>query len=150
MKIKVVRGDAWVECAALKAASVPLIVTDPPYGKILSADWDKKWNIEDYEVLAYTIERLLVPGGTAYVWGGIGTPKHRLFFDITELFKGKIHSAEKPSRLAEIMIETSSKKGELVLDMFAGSGSTGVAAKKLGRSCLLIEKSNCKMHEGFR
>jgi DNA modification methylase len=68
----------------------------------------------------------------------------------SELFKGKIHPAEKPSRLAEIMIETSSKKGELVLDMFAGSGSTGVAAKKLGRSCLLIEKSNCKMHEGLR
>jgi site-specific DNA-methyltransferase (adenine-specific) len=66
--------------------------------------------------------------------------------DVTELFKGKIHPAEKPSRLAEIMIKTSSRPGELVLDPFAGSGSTGVAAMKLGRPCLLIEKSNCVMH----
>jgi DNA modification methylase len=67
--------------------------------------------------------------------------------DVTELFKGKIHPAEKPSRLAEIMIETSSQPGERVLDPFAGSGSTGVAAAKLGRHCLLIEKSGCAMHD---
>lgn len=68
--------------------------------------------------------------------------------DVTELFRGKIHPTEKPSRLAEIMIETSSNPGDLVLDPFAGSGSTGVAAKKLGREYLLIEKSDCVMHEG--
>ena len=67
--------------------------------------------------------------------------------DVTELFRGKIHPAEKPSRLAEIMIETSSLPGEWVLDPFAGSGSTGVAAANLGRPCLLIEESNCLMHE---
>jgi len=66
--------------------------------------------------------------------------------DVTELFKGKIHPAEKPSRLAEIMIKTSSNPGDTVVDFFAGSGSTGVAAMKLGRKALLIEKSNCKMH----
>ena len=45
------------------------------------------------------------------------------------------------------MIETSSLPGEWVLDPFAGSGSTGVAAANLGRPCLLIEESNCLMHE---
>ena len=52
--------------------------------------------------------------------------------------------------VVERLIETYSNEGELVLDPFAGSGSTGVAAKKLGRSCLLIEKSACKMHEGLQ
>ena len=66
---------------------------------------------------------------------------------MTELFKGKIHRAEKPSRLAEIMIETSSNPGELVLDPMAGSGSTGVAAVRLGRPCLLIVESDCVMHD---
>jgi DNA modification methylase len=53
--------------------------------------------------------------------------------DVTELLKGKIHPAEKPSRLAEIMIETSSRPGDLIVDLFAGSDSTGLAAEKLGR-----------------
>ena len=66
--------------------------------------------------------------------------------DVTELFRGKIHDAEKPPRLAEIMIEMSSNPGDLVLDMFAGSGSTGLAAYALGRYCVLVEKSDCPMH----
>lgn len=66
--------------------------------------------------------------------------------DITELFRGKIHPTEKPSRLAEVMIEVSSKPGDLVIDLFAGSGSTGVAAEKLGRSAILVEKRECQMH----
>lgn len=67
--------------------------------------------------------------------------------DITEIFQGKIHECEKPSKLAEIMIETSSTAEDTVLDFFAGSGSTGVAAKKLRRKCILIEKTLCEMHK---
>jgi DNA modification methylase len=67
--------------------------------------------------------------------------------DVTEIFRGKIHPAEKPSRLAEIMIRTSSSPSDLVVDLFAGSGSTGVAALAVGeRRCVLFEKSDCKMH----
>lgn len=66
--------------------------------------------------------------------------------DVTELLRGKIHAAEKPSRLAEIMIQTSSNPGDLVVDLFAGSGSTGVASLTVGeRSCILFEKSDCEM-----
>lgn len=59
--------------------------------------------------------------------------------DITEILRGKEHECQKPERLAEIMIETHTVEGEWVLDPFAGSGSTGVAAKKLGRQFVLIE-----------
>ena len=67
--------------------------------------------------------------------------------DITELFQGKIHPAEKPAALAERMIRTSSNDGDRILDPFAGSGSTGIAALRVGkRRCVLLEKDSCRMH----
>jgi modification methylase len=229
----VIRGDAFSVCGSsgIQDGSIDLIVTDPPYGSIVDEAWDGSWSLAHYHRLTRIIERVLKPGGTAYVWGGIGTYRNRLFLewisrleheshhlivwdvitwrkrrargsdkrylfvreecamivngekpatfnvplldvkrgypgydkdrparseflrrtdvwdDVTEILSGKIHPCEKPSRLAEIMIETSSKPGDLVLDMFAGSGSTGVAANKLGRRSILIEQSGCKMHD---
>lgn len=225
--IEVVRGDCFELAPSMGlAGTVDLVVCDPPYGEIL----DEPWDHECYDRLGALVSRLLKPGATAYVWGGIGTQGHRPFLkwlsevegdrslrlhnlitwgkkraygksdnylftreecamivkgdkpktfniplldklrgyagysakypakspylrrtnvwiDVTELLRGKIHSAEKPSKLAEIMIKTSSNPGDLVVDLFAGSGSTGVAARAVGgRRCILFEKSDCAMH----
>lgn len=43
------------------------------------------------------------------------------------------YPAEKPSALSEIFIKQSSVEGDLVVDPFMGSGSSGVAALSLGR-----------------
>lgn len=43
------------------------------------------------------------------------------------------YPTEKPAELARILIEQSSEPGDLVLDPFFGSASTGVAAKACGR-----------------
>ena len=53
--------------------------------------------------------------------------------------KQKIHQSEKPVLLLEQIIEHLSLEGEVVLDQFAGSGNTGVAALNKNRSCILIE-----------
>jgi DNA modification methylase len=45
----------------------------------------------------------------------------------------------KPVELVERAIRNSSRRGEMVLDPFGGSGSTLIAAEKLGRSARLIE-----------
>jgi DNA modification methylase len=50
-----------------------------------------------------------------------------------------VHLTEKPVELAERTIEYSSKKGENVLDLFGGSGSTLIAAEKTGRNSFLME-----------
>ncbi len=50
-----------------------------------------------------------------------------------------IHLTEKPVELAERAICYSSRKGETVLDLFAGSGSTLVACQRLERSARLME-----------
>jgi site-specific DNA-methyltransferase (adenine-specific) len=226
--VQVIRGDYREVTRRWPSDSVPLVVTDPPYGEITKEPWD----VAAYDTLQEHLERLLRPGGTAYVWGGIGKPGNRPFFtwlsrleqngvltlydvitwkkrraygksdaylftreecamlakgskpstfhvpllnekrgyagfnakypakseflrrsnvwaDITELFKGKIHPTEKPSSLAEVMIATSSNPNDSVVDLFAGSGSTGVAARKLWRRVVLVEKSDCPMHVGM-
>ena len=53
----------------------------------------------------------------------------------------RIHEAEKPVHLLERLVRFSTKAREVILDCFAGSCSTGVAALKHGRSALLIERA---------
>jgi site-specific DNA-methyltransferase (adenine-specific) len=209
--------------------SVGLIIADPPYGKIVSEAWDKADDAESFTnwMLDWTDlwYRLLVPGASFYVWGGIGRPDFRPFFsylsrvesigslkmanlitwkkrrgygkqndylftreecawlvngdpknprtfnvpyldekrgyegynkkypakseykrrtnvwtDITEILRGKLVTAQKPVKLAEIMIETHTEPGEFVIDPFAGSFTTALAARKLGRRFAVIEK----------
>lgn len=43
------------------------------------------------------------------------------------------HDTEKPTRLMMAMVEDFSKPGDLVADLFAGSGKTGIACRLLGR-----------------
>lgn len=54
--------------------------------------------------------------------------------------KTKSHPTAKPVALFEWLIKTYSNEGDLILDPFAGSGSSGLAAKATGRNFLLIEK----------
>lgn len=57
-----------------------------------------------------------------------------------------IHPTEKPVPLLEILLEMSTSPGDLVVDPFAGSGSTIVAAQRLGRRGVGIEM-NAGFHE---
>ena len=50
-----------------------------------------------------------------------------------------IHNTEKPVRLMEILIENSSNIGDVVLDCFMGSGTTGVACVNTDRKFIGIE-----------
>ena len=50
-----------------------------------------------------------------------------------------LHPTMKPVPLVRRMLENSSARGELVVDIFAGSGSTLIAAQQLGRHCYAME-----------
>ena len=56
--------------------------------------------------------------------------------------RNKMHPTEKPVSLMQHYIENSSQEGDLVLDPFAGSGSTAVAAQQSGRRWLSMEMDN--------
>ncbi len=51
------------------------------------------------------------------------------------------HPTQKPEKLIAKLILASSNKGDLVLDPFAGSGTTGVVAKKLDRKFINVEQN---------
>ena len=69
------------------------------------------------------------------------------------LGKDKIHPTQKPTEILEYFIELCSNKGDVILDTFAGSGSTGIAAKNTDRKCILIERDSkmfAKMSDRFQ
>lgn len=49
------------------------------------------------------------------------------------------HPTQKPKELIEVLIEQSTDRGDLVVDPFAGSGSTLLAAKRQGRNAIGTE-----------
>lgn len=51
----------------------------------------------------------------------------------------KLHPTMKPVALIGYQIANSSRKGETVLDLFGGSGTTLIACEQLGRQCRMME-----------
>lgn len=83
-------------------------------------DWQKLktvMNLPEYDDLVFYFN---LPTGLTDVWDDIN------FYDRSI---EKFHATQKPIPLMERLITTSSSKGQLVLDLFVGSGSTAVACK---------------------
>ncbi len=51
------------------------------------------------------------------------------------------YPTQKPVKLLERIIRASSNPGDVVADFFGGSGTTGVAAKRLGRRFILVDQN---------
>ncbi len=61
--------------------------------------------------------------------------------------RDKIFSTPKPERLLNRIIHIATNPGDLVLDSFAGSGTTGAVAHKMGRRWIMIEMGeHCHTH----
>jgi len=51
------------------------------------------------------------------------------------------YETQKPEALLERIVRASSRPGDLVGDFFAGSGTTGVVAARLGRNAVLVDRN---------
>jgi DNA modification methylase len=60
-------------------------------------------------------------------------------FDVARPSRSEQHPTMKPVELIERAINNSSKVGQIVLDLFGGSGSTLIACEKLSRRCFMME-----------
>lgn len=60
------------------------------------------------------------------------------------------HPTTKPDDLISMFVTQFTDMGEAILDPFAGSGTTGVVAKRHGRRCILIERDEkyCEIAAG--
>ena len=77
-------------------------------------------------------------GGARHRWYG---PRNestlwRIRQDRTDLYR---HPTQKALELAERAIRKSSRRGDIVFDPFLGSGTTLIAAARLGRRCFGME-----------
>jgi DNA modification methylase len=88
-------------------------------------EWSEK--LSDEELLARTKQLLeKEKNGATTVW--------RLGRD-----RDYEHPTQKPTKLIKIAIRNSTKHGEIVLDLFGGSGSTLIACEETGRKARLVE-----------
>ncbi|HRP82775.1 MAG TPA: site-specific DNA-methyltransferase [Flavobacteriales bacterium] len=63
------------------------------------------------------------------------------------LFGAEVFGTPKPERLMQRIVEIATNPGDIVLDSFAGSGTTGGAAHKLGRRWIMVELGeHCHTH----
>ena len=59
----------------------------------------------------------------------------------------EVFQTPKPERLLKRVLDLSTNPGDLVLDSFAGSGTTGVVAQKMGRRWIMVELGeHCHTH----
>jgi len=98
--------------------------------------WDKgnatpnKWYMQGLEFI------LMLRKGKAVQINNMG---EKNIFRVPNIIGKKVHPTEKPEALMKILVENSTKVGDVVLDPFMGAGSTGLACKHNGRSFIGIE-----------
>jgi len=68
-----------------------------------------------------------------------------------ETIKGNIHPAIYPEYIIQEFLKLLTKEGDIVLDPFMGSGTTGVVAKKMGRHFIGIELNSeyCEYQKNY-
>ncbi|KKL17289.1 hypothetical protein LCGC14_2487030, partial [marine sediment metagenome] len=75
--------------------------------------------------------------GAAHRWHG--DRKQTTLWQIARPARSEQYPTMKPVELVERAITNSSRPGDLVLDPFLGSGTTLIAAERLGRRCYALE-----------
>jgi len=68
-----------------------------------------------------------------------GTSSEVSTWEINKPLKSGLHPTMKPIALCAKAICNSSRKDEIVLDLFGGSGSTLIACEELNRICFMME-----------
>ncbi len=97
------------------------------------------FNYEDIERIPYMTPGLVSPAKAAR--GKLPTDTWWHTIVPTNSFEKTGYPTQKPLGILRRIVQASSRPGSLVLDFFAGSGTTGIAALESGRKFLLVDNS---------
>lgn len=88
-----------------------------------------------------------ITSSTWWVHDEVGSNKEASIH-IKQLFgEQEVFSTPKPEKLISRILELATNPGDLILDSFAGSGTTGAVAHKMGRRWIMIELGDhCHTH----
>jgi len=115
------------------------------FGFILKKHYDALYDILEFDKTYEEIEELISKGKSNISDGSVhhtfnNLKSHHSVWNYDNVKQSeKVHPTEKPLDLIENIIKHSSNEGDVVLDCFAGSGTTGVACKELNRKFIGIE-----------
>lgn len=143
-----------------KFKTSPLVVS----GKPSETRFDiggRQYTVPDGKRLKWTQETInerLTRNPRLIYWTSSGVPRYKVYMDETrgkpvQTFWDDVgyvtatasesfqYSTQKPEKLLERVILTSSNGDDVILDAFAGSGTTCAVAKKLGRKSVCIDSN---------
>lgn len=140
--LEAVRSGVWIRVGGAPQFTGDRPGTGAEFVSILHRPGRKRWN----------------GGGSAGVWehaeecptpGPLGPVlKHPIVANRKGQQGSRIHTTQKPEALMLDLVSLFSDPGELVLDPTAGSGTTGVAALRLGRRFFGVEQQPRAGHVG--
>jgi len=116
-------------------------VLDPPLGKHWIWSQERIDKAMEEGLIIFT--KRGTPRVKKYLDERKGEPIKDIWIDILAIQAGAKEDTgfptQKPEALLERIINASSEPGDLILDAFAGSGTTGAVAEKLGRRWIMID-----------
>jgi adenine-specific DNA-methyltransferase len=123
-----------------------------------------RWGVERVENDKQILEWVKTKSGWSlyfriYLENSTGKPPETIWFnaevgsnrtskiEIKALFGSDVFDTPKPEKLLERVVLLATNPGDWVLDSFAGSGTTGAVAHKMGRSWVMVELGeHCHTH----
>lgn len=102
------------------------------------------WGFKPYRVGGTIADNALEHGVGAYNLSAVENyfnSADNIFHCPLESADRGLHEAQKPVKLMECLIAMATREGQTVLDPFAGSGTTALAARNLSRNYIAIEQS---------
>ena len=150
--------DFLKECftnSACVSESCVIYVWSPPLVEgfaILNSLLESGWHIQSqiiWNKSPFVIDRADYHWKHEVCWYGYKGKNHQwhggrtksTVWDVAKTNTSNLHPTMKPTVLAEMACENSTKPGDSVLDLFGGSGSTLIACEKLKRKCYMMELS---------